>query len=669
MNNIKGYISYNFKDRIINAEFNIDRITLCEGLTIVPYINKNDIYEILQIKLKPEDNIVVNEVYLEFNKKYNKNDYVFVNGYESWTDSREYKISEKIACINNYFKSVMGWQGDYWFYKYSGKKGIFHSFTYTYVKNNELYEFYGSLNEKTGFTIFEHDYNKSCLKIIKDCQGIIINKEYDLYDILLTTNIYDKVFDLYFDKMGIEAKDVELCTGWTSWYNYFNKISEEILLKNLDNFFSKRIPIDVFQIDDGYQKAVGDWLITNEKFPKGMKYIADRIKEKGFQPGIWVAPFICEKKSDIYKYHKDWLLRDEYGDYIRAGYSSCWSGEYYALDIYNSEVRNYLKEVFYKIVVEWGYEFLKLDFLYAVCINNRKDKSRAEIMYDAVDFIKEISYGSKIIGCGVPLSAAFGKFEYCRIGSDVAPFWEDDVLKKLNFRERTSTVNSLVSTIGRSHLNLRAFLNDPDVFILRSKNNKLNENERYTLFVLNLVFGGLIFTSDNIDEYNDKEYYEYCSMFPYKHKKIKSIINKDNLFVIKFSIEQLNYIIYSNFRRQKVNIKLENKLYFIGKEKKFIYGGEIELNPHETICLLEERGKDFEIIGSVGHVFPGSEISKFIVDKNNFKIDIDFEEKFLNKKFVYIKVPSNISQIEINGKIFSSQGYDGYNIVCFGEEA
>ena len=47
--------------------------------------------------------------------------------------------------------------------------------------------------------------------------------------------------------------------------------------------------------------------------------------------------------------------------------------------------------------------------------------------------------------------------------------WEDKRLKMLRYRERVSTVNSLISAIGRRHLNGKVFWNDPDVFILRAQ--------------------------------------------------------------------------------------------------------------------------------------------------------------------------------------------------------
>ena len=156
------------------------------------------------------------------------------------------------------------------------------------------------------------------------------------------------------------------------------------------------------------------------------------------------------KRSLLYKNHPEWALKN-------AGFNPGWSGRFAVLDFYNEEVRDYLRKVFKTVFNEWDYEVVKLDFLYAVALIQREDKTRGQIMYEAMSFLRELAGNKIILGCGVPLGAAFGLVDYCRIGSDVSLTWEDKLLKRLHYRERVSTINSLTSTIGRWHLNGRAF--------------------------------------------------------------------------------------------------------------------------------------------------------------------------------------------------------------------
>ena len=83
--------------------------------------------------------------------------------------------------------------------------------------------------------------------------------------------------------------------GWCSWYHYFDGVTEADITANLAR--AGDWPFDVFQLDDGYQPAIGDWLATNEKFPSGVDGVAAAIAAAGFVPGLWIAPFIVAPAS------------------------------------------------------------------------------------------------------------------------------------------------------------------------------------------------------------------------------------------------------------------------------------------------------------------------------------------------------------------------------------
>ena len=60
--------------------------------------------------------------------------------------------------------------------------------------------------------------------------------------------------------------------GYTTWYNYYPNINEKIVTDDLEALSKVDADIDIFQIDDGYQTNVGDWLsVDQKKFPCGMK--------------------------------------------------------------------------------------------------------------------------------------------------------------------------------------------------------------------------------------------------------------------------------------------------------------------------------------------------------------------------------------------------------------
>ena len=119
-------------------------------------------------------------------------------------------------------------------------------------------------------------------------------------------------------------------------------------------------------------------------------------------------------------------------------------------------------------------------------------------MCEAMDFIRECVGDKLILGCGVPLHPAFGKVDYCRIGADIGLEWDRSKM----ILEDVCTRTTLWNTIFRRGLNGRAFANDPDVFLLRDNNMTMGFTQRKISATVNHIFGSLLFTSDNVGDYN-----------------------------------------------------------------------------------------------------------------------------------------------------------------------
>ena len=331
----------------------------------------------------------------------------------------------------------------------------------------------------------------------------MISEPYAALEVAQLTGSESEVFDLWFALQNVAPPKAKPIKGYTSWYNYYQDISEEKILKNLDALSKAPMQFDVFQIDDGFQTRVGDWLsVDPKKFPNGLKPIADRVRELGMTPGLWLNPFGCEFKSETAAQHPDWLLRDDKGEPIVAG---CNWGGFWVWDFYNPGAREYIRKCLQTAVRDWGFGLLKLDFLYAVCMKPTAERTRGEIMAEAMDFLREATEGALLLGCGVPLGAAFGKVDYCRIGCDVGLDYDDKLYMRIIHRERVSTKYSMRNTVFRRQLSGRAFWNDPDVFLLRHDNIALSWSERETLALVNSQFGGVLFTSDDVSGYDEQQ--------------------------------------------------------------------------------------------------------------------------------------------------------------------
>ncbi len=466
-----------------------------------------------------------------YEKDFDDDDIFYANGYQAWTTSREFSKKDKldglfdVAKITYFTKHFAGLSGDYHFESY-GEKGKFHSYTYCYFrkKGEREIKLYGSRSERQGFTIFEVDMNDEKFSIKKDVEGLKLKagQEYVMFDIAIIENDMDKAMDEYFfDFVGCKKPAIKHLSGYTSWYNYFQDINEDIIIRDLNGLDRASDEVNIFQVDDGYQHAVGDWLVTDhKKFPKGMKYIADQIHAKGYKAGIWLAPFSAQVSSMIAKKHPDWLLRDNNTGKKMLGCQG-WGGAY-ILDIYNEQVRAYLKKVFDIVLNVWGYDMVKLDFLYSQCIQPRNGKTRGEIMCDGVDLLREVCGDKWILGCGVPVGACMGIFDACRISCDANKDWNGNIMNKFKINaEIPSSQNAIINTVFRNHLDGRAFCNDPDVFFLRDINIGYTWEQKLLHGKVNTVCGNVLFVSDNAGDFDDNRIDYLKEFFKDKDYKVR----------------------------------------------------------------------------------------------------------------------------------------------------
>lgn len=519
----------------------------------------------VKLTLIPSRPITLISASLEFWHEYEKNEKFFVNGYQSWTTSGEmsaediYRGTTPLAGVTKYTKDMAITSGDYAFTRYEPRPGFFHSFTYTYLRRGDELEFFGSLSERNGYTVFYSDMEKHIFSVEKDVEGLTISEPYEMFDIVRFVGGYDEVFDKYFAAMSLPAKKrVDRLTGYTSWYNYFQKIDENIILRDLKGLSRARESVNIFQIDDGYEPFVGDWLDYNGRdFPNGMKTIADAVHREGYLAGIWLAPFNVQRgKSRILKEHPDWLIRNPDGK-PQLG-CVAWGGAY-TLDIYNPEVREHLKKVFDTVLDDWGYDMVKLDFLYSQCRTPRDNKTRGTIMCEAMDFLRECVGDKIILGCGVPLGPAFGVVDACRISCDVDLSYGGKFYNSMSINnELPSAQNAINNSMFRRHLNGRAFLNDPDVFFLRDHNLTFTWEQKLLLAKINNLFGCVLFVSDDAGEYSEAELEVLKETFRESDAKILDVkcvgARADGNYEIKFIENGEEKLLYFNLFTGTSNI-------------------------------------------------------------------------------------------------------------------
>ena len=526
--------SYEYGDEIFTAR---TRRSIKNDLVSLNVSTEGDVFS---ASVESSDEIIITELTARFRFGYCESDRIFLNGYQSWTDSYEHTIYDKMKGIDHIpyainDKHAFSQYGDYSFTDYPCIQGELHGWSYGYIRSDDNYSFVGSLSEDCGFTLIRTKAYSDEIVFSKDCRGHAMCGKYDGLKLYLASGPEKEVFDGYFDLLGVKPRPgAKPVFGYTSWYSHYQNISSDILGAELRAISEQKYKADVFQIDDGWQSVVGDWLYTDHsKFPEGMKNEAESIRASGMIPGIWLAPFICEENSILYMTHKSWLLRNEDDTFVKGG--SNWSG-FYVLDIYNPDVRDYIRNVFDTVINTWGFRFLKLDFLYAACIIPRRDKTRGQVMADAMDFLRECAGNALILACGVPLASAFGKADYCRIGCDVSLDWDDKPYMRFAHRERISTRTTILDTVFRRQLNGRAFLSDPDVFMLLNNGSTMTTAQKMALGEVNASAGSVLFTSDDMAFYGDEEMRLLGGFMRMRDAEVTSASMDDNELTVTYKL-------------------------------------------------------------------------------------------------------------------------------------
>ncbi|PIV26881.1 MAG: alpha-galactosidase [Anaerolineae bacterium CG03_land_8_20_14_0_80_58_20] len=265
---------------------------------------------------------------------------------------------------------------------------------------------------------------------------------------------------------------------WCSWYSLYTAIDEPILRNIFDGLGD--LPFDVLQVDDGWQVKVGDWE-ANGKFSSGMAALADKIKSTGRTAGLWLAPLIAVKSSRLFREHPEWFLKDEKGKFVSAGFN--WGEQVYALDVTHPAAQEWLAALM-KRVRAWGFNYLKLDFLYAGALPGRRHTNmprEAAARVGMKTLRESMGLDAFFLACGMPFLPALGLCDAMRIGPDVAGEWEsrrDAIL--LHNLSTPGVKNAIRTTVNRLWMD-PLLHTDPDVAYFTSRANTLTPDQRRLL--------------------------------------------------------------------------------------------------------------------------------------------------------------------------------------------
>lgn len=295
---------------------------------------------------------------------------------------------------------------------------------------------------------------------------------------------------------------------WCSWYHRASHLTIEELIQFLDGAQRLGEPLMAVQIDDGYAAAEGDWLLPNAKWPGGLERAFDEIRRRGYRPGIWIAPYMVERRSRLFSEHPDWMLHDLDGRPIvtwKRYDGSHHSEEFYILDSSHPEAFAYLRHVF-ATFRQWGCQFYKTDFVEwgfkdsTTVRRHSPGKTSAQYHDDVARMIRQtIGEEAGWLGCIAYFAPYLGLVDAMRVSSDTGHVWRTSPEHNENGPEG-GVANVVAETYHTLYFNNLFWQNDPDALILRDYHTELTSPEVEALALFCGLTGVVINTSDRFHE-------------------------------------------------------------------------------------------------------------------------------------------------------------------------
>lgn len=396
-------------------------------------------------------------------------------------------------------------------------------------------------------------------------------------------------------------------TGWCSWYYFYNRVNEADVVANLESLSAAEPRVEFVQIDDGFQSFTGDWLTPNDKFPSGMKALATRIREAGFTPGLWLAPFVLHEDSVALRDNPEMALKDAAGATL---FVETWLGRCAVLDCTHPRAEAWLRNVIETVVHDWGYPYLKLDALSfagqtATRVAYHTPGTTAPMnVRRGLEIIREAAGDSTfILGCTCHFGAAIGLVDAMRVGPDVKALWSDG--------SNPSAKHAMRMTLQRNWMHGRWWANDPDCLIVRDTDTELSEAETRFLASAIALSGGMIVASDDVPALSSARQAMAEALLPATGSAARPLEIADapvptlwraELGDGRFLVGALNWSDEARWVRRDEMLRAGEVAFDLWQGTALGMGDRL-LAPHEGVLLqVTAHGPTPRVVGDTGHV-------------------------------------------------------------------
>ena len=300
------------------------------------------------------------------------------------------------------------------------------------------------------------------------------------------------------------ARTNSIINGWCNWFFTYEHITEDEVIRNAE--FASRVlkpyGLEYIQVDEGFQKWHGEWE-GNDRFPHGLKWLADRIHTLGLKPGLWIAPYVISEPTDVFRNHKEWLIKNPDGSLKRVG---PWPGEdtdwarnenpkRYGLDITHPEAAEWMSNLFDKVAGQWGYEMIKIDFVDWSLLSAHHyydpSVSRAMAYRKGFEIIrKAVGNECHLQDCG-PGPITVGLLDSMRIELDQNYGYSPEV-----WNQYFNSTGSAPAAAKRYYFHKRTWINDADHLCI----SMLSPSQAQAAASLLALTGGNIISGDRLPD-------------------------------------------------------------------------------------------------------------------------------------------------------------------------
>lgn len=390
-------------------------------------------------------------------------------------------------------------------------------------------------------------------------------------------------------KLNGATKKFKDISGYCTGYYFGAVINEKQQLDVIDVIKNNNLDIKYLQLDWGWFKRYGDWEAKEDAFPHGMKWMADKIKEAGLLPGIWIAPLLTDPECKPRKEHPEWFV---HGHDYQLGKRVYW-------DFSVEGARKWLYDLFYKISQEWGYRYIKVDFLIdQLCVGgySKKGFNSVKNMREMWRIIRSaVTEDTYLLSCTQPLGQCVTYTDGTRISKDIFEDW-------------TGLKNCARMSLKRLHFN-EFSVNDPDCLLLRQDAQEdeectrkclRNDMEIDTFITYQSIVGGAVIFSDKLTLFSEREFNRMKSLLPVNNEPAKPLdLYKRDIPSIFYYGKRGGFNMYALINwtneEQSFNIDLEEEMFAQEYFSKEIFEKKIThtftLLPHQSNILYFNQDK------------------------------------------------------------------------------